>query len=106
MSDAYQELNDNNFADTIKKGVTLVDLWAPWCGPCKQQGPIVETLADKFSGKCTIAKLNVDENAETAAKYNVMSIPTILLFKDNELREQLVGLQPEAVLEEKLNSLL
>lgn len=73
----------------------LVDFWAPWCGPCKMVGPLIESLADEFSGKAKVAKVNVDDEGELAIRYNVMSIPTILVFKGGELKDQSVGAYPK-----------
>ena len=95
MSDTVLDLTDDNFAVTIGSGVTLVDFWAPWCGPCQAQGPIVEKVAEKVEGKAKVAKLNVDDGPQVAAKYGVRSIPTLIVFKDGELTEQFVGVQSE-----------
>ncbi|MDP5275749.1 thioredoxin [Chengkuizengella axinellae] len=95
-------LNKENFDQTISQGVTLVDFWAPWCGPCKIQLPIVEELAGELNGKVTIAKINVDENPELAALYSVQSIPTLLIFQNGEVAERMVGVQSKEVLIEKL----
>lgn len=84
----------------------LVDLWAPWCGPCRLIGPAVEELAAEFEGRAKIAKLNVDEHPETATRYHVRAIPTILLFKDGALVEQVVGVVPKTTLAQKLQTLL
>jgi thioredoxin 1 len=100
------EITDSNFKDTVASGVTLVDFWAPWCGPCQQQGPIVDKLADEYEGKATVAKLNVDENQNTAAEFGVMSIPTLLLFKDGEKVKQFVGLQSQQNLKAALDEQL
>jgi len=92
------EITDATFDETIKSGVTLVDFWAPWCGPCQMQGPIVDKIAEAYGDKATVGKINVDDNPETAAKFGVMSIPTIIIFKDGEKVKQFVGVQSEDTL--------
>lgn len=100
-------LTDDNFSNEVLnfKGVVLVDFWATWCGPCRIQGPIIDSLAVKFAKdeKIKIGKLDVDENNATAIKYQVMSIPTLIIMKDGEVAETLVGLRSEKDLEEKIN---
>jgi thioredoxin 1 len=94
-------------AEVLKSDVpVLVDFYADWCGPCKAIAPILTTLAGKYEGKAKICKLNVDEQRKIALTYKVMSIPTLFIFKDGEIKERVVGLQPQAVLEHKLESLL
>lgn len=101
-------LNDKNFESEVLggKGVFLVDFWAPWCGPCRMLEPIVEELAKDFKDKAKVGKLNVDESPQTAGKFGVMSIPTILIFKDGKLAETMVGVQSKEVFAERLNSLI
>lgn len=98
------QLTDSNFQSEVldAKGVVLVDFWAPWCGPCRMVGPIVEKLAQTYAGKAKIAKLNVDENPFTASQFRVMSIPTMMIFKDGELVDQWVGAMPEPVIVDRL----
>ena len=93
-----KEINDQNFDQETKDGVALVDFWAAWCMPCKMQSPILDRVAEHFKGKVNIAKLNVDEYTITAEKYGIMSIPTLLLFKDGKLEKQFVGVQSERAL--------
>jgi thioredoxin 1 len=100
------EITDGNFDETTKSGVTLIDFWAPWCGPCHMQGPIIDKLAETYEGKATVGKLNVDDNQATAAKYGVMSIPTVILFKDGEKVKQFVGVQGEAALKSAIDEQL
>ena len=95
---AEKELTDGNFGDTTASGVALVDFWAPWCGPCQTQGPIIEKVAEKYEGKATVGKLEVDGNPQTAAKFGVMSIPTLILLKDGQEVQRFVGVQDEASL--------
>lgn len=96
-------LTKSDFHQTISKGVTLVDFYAPWCGPCKIQLPIIEELAGEWTGKAQIAKVNVDEQQELASQYGVMSIPTLILFKDGKMVDTMVGLQSKAHLSQKLS---
>ncbi|PIR13850.1 thioredoxin [Candidatus Falkowbacteria bacterium CG11_big_fil_rev_8_21_14_0_20_39_10] len=100
------ELNDQNFKQEAEegKGLVLVDFFAPWCGPCKLMGPIIEELAKDYKDKgIKIAKLNVDESKKTAEKYEVLGIPTIILFKDGKILEQMTGYQSKEALEEMIN---
>jgi thioredoxin 1 len=93
-SERIKILNDQTFATQIKSGVTLVDFWAPWCMPCKMMIPVLNELAEDESHNAKIAKLNVDENQKTAAKYGVRSIPTSILFKNGKEIKRFVGVKP------------
>ena len=97
MSNQIIDLNANTFADEIKSGLTLVDFWAPWCGPCRMQGPILEQVVGKVAGS-KIAKLNVDDAGSVAAQFGVQSIPTLIIFKDGKAVKQFVGVQQAATL--------
>ncbi|GIP19027.1 thioredoxin [Paenibacillus montaniterrae] len=97
-------LTKDNFNQTIENGVSLVDFWAPWCGPCKMQLPIVEELATELEGQATIGKINVDEQPELAAQFGVMSIPTLILFKDGQPVDKMVGLQSKDALKTKISN--
>ena len=96
-----KEITDATFSQEISEGLVLVDFWAPWCGPCRMQAPILDQLSQKYDEtELKITKLNVDDNPQTAASLGVMSIPTLLFFKDGELVEKRVGVQPKPALEE------
>ena len=99
-------VTNKSFENSAGKGVSLIDFWAPWCGPCRMQGPIIEQLAEKMAGKATIGKCNVDEETELAAKFSVRSIPTLILFKDGKEVERFVGVQNEQTLLTKLETLI
>ncbi|ADC48695.1 thioredoxin [Alkalihalophilus pseudofirmus OF4] len=100
---AIVNVTDQTFASETSEGVVLADFWAPWCGPCKMIAPVLEELDTEMGDKVKIAKLDVDENQETAGKYSVMSIPTLLVFKDGDVVDQVVGFQPKEALAELLN---
>lgn len=91
-------VTDANFDSAVVKSATpvLVDFWAPWCGPCVAIGPMLETLAEEYKGKITVAKMNVDENANTPAQFGVRSIPYIVLMKDGKMVDSIVGAVPKA----------
>ena len=94
-------------AEVLKSDMpVVVDFFATWCGPCKMMAPVIETLASEYDGKVKIGKLDVDENSDIAAKYGVMSIPTIILFKNGEAVKKTVGVQNKAVLENAIKELL
>lgn len=98
------ELTKDNFQASIAEGVTLVDFWAPWCGPCKMQLPIVEELSKELEGTAKIGKINVDNEPELASQFGVMSIPTLILFKDGQPVDKMVGLQSKEALKTKILS--
>ena len=102
----YIELTKDNFDETVNKGISLVDFWAPWCGPCKMLSPVIEELATDFDGKANICKVNTDVEQDLAVKYGVRSIPTILFMKDGEVVDQIIGANSKQALAEKLNTLL
>ncbi len=102
------EINDSNFDQTVLNASlpVLVDFWAPWCGPCRMVGPVLEELAEEFSGKITIGKVNVDENVNSAKKYSVSSIPTMIVFSKGKPVQQVVGARPKKELKDIINSTL
>jgi thioredoxin 1 len=102
------EFTDKNFqADVVSSTVpVLVDFWAPWCGPCRMVDPVVEEIAGEYEGKLKVGKLNTDDNRETAAKYGIMSIPTIMIFKGGEVKVRIVGAQPKRAIVEKIDEVL
>ncbi len=102
MTNNMIEFTDANFSDEIQEGLVLVDFWAPWCGPCRMVGPIIEELASDYEGQVKVGKLNVDNNQHTAMNYRVMSIPTVILFKDGEPVETMIGAQPKSNFEVRL----
>jgi thioredoxin 1 len=106
MSEHIKNVSDNSFnADVLHASEpVLVDYWAAWCGPCKMIAPILEEISTEFAGKVTVAKLNVDENQETAAKFGVRGIPTLMLFKNGEVVATKVGALSKSQLTEFLNS--
>ena len=100
-------ITDADIDEAIKKYDTIVvDCWAPWCGPCRMVGPIIEELAKEMQGKVVFGKLNVDENPATSTRHQIMSIPAMLVFKNGELIDKFVGAMPKDVLKQKLDSYL
>jgi len=105
MSDKkITNLNDADFDTAIAEGITLVDCWAPWCGPCRMQGPILEDVAMAISGRVKIVKLNVDEAVGVAGRFSIQAIPTLLLFKDGEEVQRFIGVQPKETLINAINN--
>ena len=100
------ELNESNFDSFVESNkIAIIDCWAPWCGPCRRMGPIVEELSGDLAGKAGIAKLNTDENQGIAIRFNINAIPTLLVFKDQVLVDSLVGLRPKEDIIEYVNRL-
>ena len=102
------EVSDANFeSEVIKSDLpVLVDFWAPWCGPCRMVAPLVEELADEYSGKVKFVKLNTDDNVQTASRYGIRSIPTLLVFKGGKTVEQVIGFRPKSELKRTLDKAL
>ena len=99
-------ITDNDFDKTIKKGITLVDFWAVWCGPCKMIAPFVAELAGEYEGKAKIGKVDVDNNPNISTTYGIRSIPTILIFRDGKIVDQIIGAVPKQALAQKLDAQL
>ena len=102
------DLTDKEFEQKVIKSdlPVLLDLWAPWCGPCRMIAPVVEKLSAKYDGKLKFFRLNIDENPQTPARYRVMSIPTLMLFKDGTAVDMVVGAVPEKAITPKIDALL
>ena len=108
MSEKIREINDENFDSEVlvSEKPVMVDFWAPWCGPCKAIGPIVEDLASVFNDKVRFFKCNVDENPVTPSKYGIKAIPTLIFFKNGDVAEQITGMVAKSKLEETLNNIV
>ena len=101
------EITDSNFQEILAEGKPVVmDFWAPWCGPCKMVGPIIDELATEYEGKVIIGKCEVDENGDVAAEYGIRNIPTVLFFKNGELVDKQVGSAPKSAYVAKIEAIL
>ena len=103
-----EELTDSTFEQKVLKShePVLIDLWAPWCGPCRMLSPVIEKIGEEYKGKVKVFKLNTDDNPQTAVQFRVQAIPTLLFFKSGKMVEQMVGVQPEKEIRQRLDNLL
>ena len=102
-SDKVKTFTDSNFDQEVKTGVVLIDFWAEWCGPCRRLAPTVDALATEYDGRATVAKMNVDENPNIPGRFMIRGIPTMLIFKNGELADQIVGLAAKEEIAKKLD---
>lgn len=102
----YIELTEQNFEETIKDGVVMVDFWAPWCGPCRMIAPVIDKLAADYAGKAKICKVNTDEQQTLASKFGIRSIPTIYFYKNGEKVDEMIGAASEQAFKDKIDGLL
>jgi thioredoxin 1 len=102
-SDKIKTFTDSNFDEEVKTGVVLIDFWAEWCGPCRRLAPTVDALATEYDGRITVAKMNVDENPNVPSRFMIRGIPTLLIFKNGELADQIVGLAAKEEIARKLD---
>lgn len=102
----YKDATSANFDELTKEGVCLVDFWAPWCGPCRMLGPVIEELAEEFDGKADVLKVNTDGEQELATRFGIRSIPTVILMKNGKAVETMTGVQSKDDLTSKLQALL
>ncbi|MGK5595248.1 MAG: thioredoxin [Parachlamydiaceae bacterium] len=105
MGQSIKYLNDENFQSEIATGVTLVDFYADWCGPCRMIAPIIEELAVELNGSVSVAKLDIENNQKVTSEYGITSIPTIIIYKDGEEKKRIVGLKDKETLKTLVNSI-
>jgi thioredoxin 1 len=106
MLDQVTPITDVKFQDSVARGVTVVDFWAPWCGPCRMLGPVLDEVVSEFTGKVNLIKINVDDNQALAERFGIASIPTILIFKDGKMVDKKVGGQSKLQLKQLIASTL
>ena len=107
MSNA-KDINDSTFESEVLKSenLTLVDFWAPWCGPCRKMGPLLDEIASEFEGRLKVVKINTDENLKTAKEYQISGLPNLRLLKDGEAKEVMLGLMPKSAIISNIEKLL
>lgn len=98
------EITDSNFDELIKKGAVLVDFWAPWCGPCRMLSPVIDEISEEMKDLVKVYKCNVDDNAESPSKYNIMGVPTLIIFKDGKVAAQRSGMAPKKIIQDWIKS--
>ncbi len=101
-----QNVTNENFSSIINNPVAVIDFWATWCGPCRRVAPIMEELAEEYAGRVAIAKCDIEENDELAEQFQIMSVPTILFFKNGQLADKLVGAAPKDDIKKRIDALL
>ncbi|WKK68364.1 thioredoxin [Brochothrix thermosphacta] len=99
MSNVY-EVSDATFVEETKEGLVLVDFWAPWCGPCRMVAPVLDEISEELGDKVKIVKVNVDDNPDTSKEFGIMSIPTLLVKQNNDVKETIIGYRPKEELDE------